>query len=56
MYYYPDLEKIMQTLIHDSSMNIDLKTLLRKNVDFFVKYMDQLDHLNLRTFQFSFQR
>ncbi len=52
LYYYPDLEKIMQTLIHDSSMDIDLKTLLRKNVDFFVKYMDQLDHLNLRTFQF----
>lgn len=52
LYYSPDLEKIMQTLIHDSSMNIDLKTLLRKNVDFFVKYMNELNHLNLRTFQF----
>lgn len=52
LYYYPNLEKIMQTLIHDSSMNIDLKALLKSNIDFFVKYMDELDHLNLRTFQF----
>ncbi len=52
LYYYPDLEKVMQTLIHDSSINIDLKTLLRNNVDFFVKYMNELNHPNLRTFQF----
>ena len=52
LYYYPDLEKIMQTLIHKSSINIDLKNLLRNNVDFFVKYMDDMNHLNLRTFQF----
>lgn len=52
LYYYPDLEKIMNKLIHDSSISIDLKTLLRNNVDFFVKYMNELDHLNLRTFQF----
>ena len=52
LYYYPDLEKVMQTLIHDSSINIDLKTLLRNNVGFFVKYMNELNHPNLRTFQF----
>lgn len=52
LYYNPDLERIMQTLIHDSSMNIDLKNLLRNNVNFFVKYMNELNHLNLRTFQF----
>ncbi len=52
LYFYPDLEKIIQALIHKSSINIDLKNLLRNNVDFFVKYMDDVNHLNLRTFQF----
>ncbi len=52
LYYYPDLGEIMQTLIHDSSMNLDLKTLLKNNVDFFVTYMTELNHPNLRTFQF----
>lgn len=52
LYYYPDLGEIMQTLIHDSSMNLDLKTLLKNKVDFFVKYMNELNHPNLRTFQF----
>lgn len=42
----------MQTLIHDSSINIDLKTLLRNNVEFFVKYMNEMNHPNLRIFHF----
>lgn len=52
LYYHPDLEKIMRALIDNSSIQIDLKTLLRDNINFFVKYMNELRHLNLRTFQF----
>ncbi len=50
LYYSPDLEKIFESLIRSSSINIDLKNILITDLSFLVQYMTESKHKNLRTF------
>lgn len=52
LYYSPDLEKVLKELLSKVSVGIDLKRILKENIDYFVQYMEQQNHRNLRTFQF----
>ena len=52
LYYLPDLEKVLKELLRKASIGIDLKRALEENIDYFVQYMENQNHRNLRTFQF----
>ena len=52
LYYSPDLEKVLKELLRKASVGIDLKRILGENIDYFVQYMENKNHRNLRTFQF----
>lgn len=52
LYYSPDLKKVLKELLRKASVGIDLKRILGENIDYFVQYMENQNHRNLRTFQF----
>ena len=52
LYYSPALEKVLKELLRNVSIDIDLKRILGENIDYFVQYMEEYNHRNLRTFQF----